>query len=239
MSWVGFRIRFATAFSYRWPDVAGLALPLPGPSAVRLSLVGAARERAKALSPVDERRAAEEILAAIRDAPLFLEPPERVVLWTATMRRLAAQSGPSAGIRRDALPREHASPSGPYTVWFDLPDGDARQRVLEVLPWLRSLGTRESLCRSEPMEPGAAPQGELAAGEVPRDSEPPSGGVAIEVREVAPDATLDRIEDRGAYRPALWALPGAFRPLDERARVFERGSWPGRPSPSWPWRDAR
>lgn len=234
MSWVGFRIRFATAFSYRWPEVAGMALPLPGPSAVRLALVGAARERAKTRSPSNEARDAHRMLTRVRDAPLFIEPPEQVTLWTATVRRLAAQRGPSAGIRRDALPREFASPSGPYTIWVDLPDEGGGEEVLEALPWLRSLGTRESLCQAARVERGAAPRRQLAGGEVPEAAESPTEGVLVELKDLAPDATLEGLESGEAYRSVVWALPGDFLPVDESARVFERRPWFRVPAPSWP-----
>ncbi len=227
MSWVGLRIRFSTAFSYRWPEAAGMALPLPGPSALRLALVGAARERAKQTGPRREPEVAEEVLSVVRGAPLLVELPPRVVLWTATMRRLAAQGGPRPGTRRDALPREYASPAGPYSVWLDLPDEPAAGVVRAVAPWIRSLGTRDSLCLAEPVDPGAEPDLPAAAGEAAGTTGSADEGTLVELRDLRKDVTSAELmaAKTDPYVPVLWALPGVFRPLDEHARVFDRTGW--------------
>jgi hypothetical protein len=182
------------------------------------------RERAKFLSR-REWQDGDQMLRIIRDAPLVVELPERVVLWTAVMRRLAAQGGPSAGTRRDALPREYASPSGPYAVWLNVSARASEQAVREALPWLRSLGTRESLCRAEPVEPGRLPELRLAAGEASEDAGELAEGMLLEVRDVRPDVTLADLAKPDCYRAARWAVPGAFEQLDTEVRMFRRLPW--------------
>lgn len=228
MRWRAIELRFATTFSYRVPELAKWGSPVPGPSAIRLALVGAAREQAKQHGQ-PESAVAQPVFEAVAGCPLVVAPPERVTLCSATVRRLAPQRKPRrAGIdiRSDALPREYALASGPFWVWMEL-DDLAWQRLRSVLPWLRALGTRDSLCTAGPAEDGL-PDWTRVAGEV-RDEAIHTAwgqGSVVELRDLERDVTFETVM-QGAHRlrPCAWGLPGDVEPLDETVRIFRLRPW--------------
>jgi hypothetical protein len=225
MAWRCIEIQYCTVFSYRVPELAKLCSPLPGPSAIRLAIVGAAREMARC-NGLSEAETAEEMLAYLRARPLVVEMPDTVVLFSVTIRRLAPQRTPGTigiDIRQDALPREYALPSGPYRVWIDL-DERAWGAVRHTLPWLRALGTRDSLCRAVAVESMGDVPWDVAAGEVTTSAA--DGTTTLELRDLNHDVRLDDLDrPRGRpYRTAVWKLPGRIDPIDETARVFVKHS---------------
>lgn len=226
MAWRCFELHYATAFSYRVPQLAKLCSPLPGPSAIRLALVGAARERAKQTG-ADEMRAGQELLSLVNTCPVAVEMPERVVMTATTIRRLVPQRKPGKqdiDIRRDALPREYAFPSGPFRIWLEV-DDRAWEEVRSVLPWLRALGTRESLCCAIPLD---------GAGEVPwhlvacPDLDVSGSGTRLELTDLKPRLNLQELQERESkpYQTVPWRLPGQIQVLDESTRQFVRQPGP-------------
>lgn len=129
-------------------------------------------------------------------------------------------------IREDALPREYAFPSGPFRVWLDL-DDQAWAAVRSVLPWLRALGTRDSMCRAVATDGPCEVPWHLVARE---DRDLDGSSSRLELTDLKRDLSLHELEEgrREPYRSVVWRLPGEIQVLDENTRQFVRQPGPGR-----------
>lgn len=84
MVWFKAEYEFASMFSYRVPNFSpsfALSSPLPGPSTIKLAIVSTAIER-------NGKQYGEEIFKIVKNSRVLVEPPEKVALSKALIKRL-------------------------------------------------------------------------------------------------------------------------------------------------------
>ncbi len=143
MSWICAELEFGSLFSYRIPNFSpsfALSSPVPGPSAVRMSLVSTAIE---VTGSVDFGK---ELFDLVKKARLEIEPPQGVAISKVLIRRLKKKKGKDALERTFGI-REYVLFDGPLRLFLNIENQS--QRIKQILLNLRRIGTTDSLvfCR--------------------------------------------------------------------------------------------
>jgi hypothetical protein len=141
MIWVGAEYRFASTFSYRIPYFSSsyaACSPVPGPATVKLALVSSIISRR---GDVEE---GQHLFESIKMSRVALEMPRAIAIFKSFMKRLKQKRG-GRGFERTFGVREYALFDGPLGICVEVRE-DVRERLLEALRWIRSLGTSDSIC---------------------------------------------------------------------------------------------
>lgn len=148
--WLKAEIEFPSFCSYRQTNASpsyAIGSPFPSPAAVKLTLVDTAIRFSGSVS--EGRR----IFDLVKGMEVLMQPPEKVIRVRAFIKRL--KPGKQGGLEISTGVRDYFRLEGTFTLYLCMQE-EAATKVEWLLYRLRRLGTSDSLCwcqKVEPIEP--------------------------------------------------------------------------------------
>lgn len=216
MTWIVAELYFGSLFSYRIPNLSpsyALSSPIPSPAAIRLALVDTAIK-------LDGRiESGKEIFELVRNLPMEIEPPERVVILKFFIKRLKPSKNKAASFEESFGVREYCHFSGPMKIYLQV--NEEEKRLEQIFRHLRRLGTSDSLLSCRTMVRAEGPNPTLIAKlihELKPEAENFMRRPVVNLNEIREDASFSQVNPYEKGRGNPFAQKTYILPLQEIKR---------------------
>ena len=229
--WISAEVHFASTYSYRLPGASpsfAICSPVPSPAAIRLALVDAVIRHSGSVA------AGSRLFDVVRDAPLEVEPPDRVVIFRAFIKRLKpekVEKGQVGTVLESTGIREYCLADGPMFISIDVMDPDV-DRVRHALLWLRRLGTTDSLLSVRLVDRIPVREHCLrSVKEVKFEADVLRGRLVYTLHEIKPGASFEEVNPYASLRGSPYVkehylLPLVRKRMGENWVLYEKKALP-------------